>query len=48
MNPDHEKLCGSPEWAAHLGAQILPVVTAGASLGRDMLEIGPGPGAATA
>jgi len=48
MNPDHEKLCGSPEWAAHLQAQILPVVTAGISLGQDMLEIGPGPGAATA
>jgi SAM-dependent methyltransferase len=48
MNPDHEKLCGSPDWAAHLRAQILPVVTAGVSLGKDMLEIGPGPGAATA
>ena len=48
MNPDHEKLCGSPEWAADLQAQILPVVTAGVSLGKDMLEIGPGPGAATA
>ena len=47
MNPDHEKLCGSPDWAAHLRAQILPVVTAGVSLGKDMLEIGPGPGAAT-
>lgn len=48
MNPDHEKLCGSPEWAARLQGQILPVVTAGVSLGQDMLEIGPGPGAATA
>jgi SAM-dependent methyltransferase len=48
MNPDHEKLCGSPEWAADLQAEILPVVTAGVSLGKDMLEIGPGPGAATA
>jgi SAM-dependent methyltransferase len=48
MNPDHEKLCGSQEWAADLQAQILPVVTAGVSLGQDMLEIGPGPGAATA
>ena len=48
MNPDHENLCSSPEWAAHLRAQILPVVTAGVSLGKDMLEIGPGPGAATA
>ena len=47
MNPDHEKLCGSQEWAADLQAQILPVVTAGVSLGQDMLEIGPGPGAAT-
>ena len=47
MNPDHEKLCGSPEWAEDLQAQILPVVTAGVSLGQDMLEIGPGPGAAT-
>jgi SAM-dependent methyltransferase len=48
MNPDHENLCGSPEWAKHLQAQILPVVTAGVSLGKDMLEIGPGPGVATA
>jgi SAM-dependent methyltransferase len=48
MNPDHEKLCGSQEWAEDLRAQILPVVTAGVSLGTDMLEIGPGPGAATA
>ena len=48
MNPDHEKLCSSQEWAADLQAQILPVVTAGVSLGQDMLEIGPGPGAATA
>jgi SAM-dependent methyltransferase len=48
MNPDHENLCGSPEWAKYLQAQILPVVTAGVSLGKDMLEIGPGPGAATA
>jgi len=47
MNPDHEKLCGGQEWAAHLQTEILPVVTAGVSLGKDMLEIGPGPGAAT-
>ena len=47
MNPDHEKLCGGQEWAVHLQTQILPVVTAGVSLGKDMLEIGPGPGAAT-
>jgi ubiquinone/menaquinone biosynthesis C-methylase UbiE len=48
MNPDHEKLCSSPEWAAYLRSEILPTVTAGTRLGQDMLEIGPGPGAATA
>jgi len=48
MNPDHESLCGGPEWAEYLQTEILPVATAGAGLGKDMLEIGPGPGAATA
>jgi SAM-dependent methyltransferase len=47
MNPDHEKLCSSPGWAAYLRSEILPAVTAGTRLGTDMLEIGPGPGAAT-
>jgi SAM-dependent methyltransferase len=47
MNPNHEKLCSSPDWAAYLQSEILPVVTGGISLGDDMLEIGPGPGAAT-
>ena len=28
--------------------EILPAATAGVDLGKDMLEIGPGPGAATA
>jgi SAM-dependent methyltransferase len=31
-----------------LQSEILPAVTAGIDLGKDMLEIGPGPGAATA
>ena len=48
MNVDHENLCGSTEWAAWLQSEILPVVTAGIDLGKEMLEIGPGPGAATA
>ena len=48
MNPDHEQLCSSPDWAAYLQSEILPAVTAGTDLGKDMLEIGPGPGAATA
>jgi SAM-dependent methyltransferase len=47
VNPDHAKLCGNPEWAEYLQADVLPVVTAGIDLGADMLEIGPGPGAAT-
>jgi len=47
MNPDHEKLCSSPGWAAYLQSEILPVVTVGIRLGADLLEIGPGPGAAT-
>jgi len=48
MNVDHDNLCGSPEWAAWLRSEILPAVTAGIDLGNEMLEIGPGPGAATA
>ncbi|MBV9382975.1 MAG: class I SAM-dependent methyltransferase [Streptosporangiaceae bacterium] len=47
MNSNHAKLLPSPEWAAHLHGDILPAVTAGVGLGTDMLEIGPGPGAAT-
>jgi SAM-dependent methyltransferase len=47
VNPEHENLCASPEWAAWLQSEILPAVTAGIDLGNDMLEIGPGPGAAT-
>ena len=47
MNGNHEKLCPSPEWAAHLQADVLPAVTSGVDLGAEMLEIGPGPGAAT-
>jgi ubiquinone/menaquinone biosynthesis C-methylase UbiE len=47
MNPEHEKLCSSPDWAAYLRSEILPAVTTGTTLGEHMLEIGPGPGAAT-
>jgi SAM-dependent methyltransferase len=47
MNHNHQELCPSPEWAAHIQDEILPALTAGVSLGADMLEIGPGPGAAT-
>jgi ubiquinone/menaquinone biosynthesis C-methylase UbiE len=47
MNENHERLCPSPEWAAHIQDEILPSLTSSADLGDDMLEIGPGPGAAT-
>ena len=47
MNEAHQKLLGMPEWAAVLHEEILPVVTHGVDLGEDLLEIGPGPGAAT-
>ena len=47
VNSNHDELCGSPEWAAYIQDEVLPAVTAGVDLGREMLEIGPGPGAAT-
>jgi ubiquinone/menaquinone biosynthesis C-methylase UbiE len=47
MNSNHARLCPSPEWAEHIQQEILPEVTNGVELGQDMLEIGPGPGAAT-
>ena len=47
MNENHAKLCPSPEWAAWLQGDILPVLAAQADLGGEMLEVGPGPGAAT-
>jgi ubiquinone/menaquinone biosynthesis C-methylase UbiE len=47
MNENHAKVCPSPEWAAHIQDEVLPSLTEHADLGDDMLEIGPGPGAAT-
>jgi SAM-dependent methyltransferase len=47
MNSAHRQLCGSPEWAAHLQQEILPRVVDGVDLGADLLELGPGAGAAT-
>jgi ubiquinone/menaquinone biosynthesis C-methylase UbiE len=47
MNPNHAQLCPSPEWAKHIQSDILPVLTRDVDLGDAMLEIGPGPGAAT-
>jgi SAM-dependent methyltransferase len=47
MNENHAKVCGSAEWAEHIQTEVLPAVTSGVDLGDDMLEVGPGPGAAT-
>jgi ubiquinone/menaquinone biosynthesis C-methylase UbiE len=47
MNENHAQLCPSPEWAQHLHDDILPALTRDVDLGDRMLEIGPGPGAAT-
>jgi SAM-dependent methyltransferase len=46
MNSNHA-LCSSPEWAEHIQRDILPVLTRDVDLGETMVEIGPGPGAAT-
>ncbi|HYK66777.1 MAG TPA: class I SAM-dependent methyltransferase [Streptosporangiaceae bacterium] len=47
MNENHAQVCPSPEWAEHIQHDILPVLTRDVDLGTTMLEIGPGPGAAT-
>jgi ubiquinone/menaquinone biosynthesis C-methylase UbiE len=46
MNENHA-LCSTREWAEFLELEVLEPVTAGLDLGEEMLEIGPGPGAAT-
>jgi ubiquinone/menaquinone biosynthesis C-methylase UbiE len=47
MNENHARVCGSLEWARYIQTEILPALTRDADLGEEMLEIGPGPGAAT-
>jgi SAM-dependent methyltransferase len=47
MNENHARVCTSPEWAEYIQNDILPVLTRDVDLGSRMLEIGPGPGAAT-
>jgi SAM-dependent methyltransferase len=47
MNENHARLCSSPEWAEALQTEVLPWLSAGIDLGPRMLEVGPGPGAAT-
>ena len=47
MNSSHLQLCPSPEWAAYIRDEVLPWLVGQTDLGNEMLEIGPGPGAAT-
>jgi SAM-dependent methyltransferase len=46
MNENHA-LCSTPEWAEWLQTTVLPYLARDVDLGESMLELGPGPGAAT-
>ena len=46
VNENHA-LCASPEWAEYLQTHVLPELADGIELGPRLLEVGPGPGAAT-
>jgi SAM-dependent methyltransferase len=46
MNENH-LLCTTPEWAEWLQTSVLPYLVRDIELGDAMLEVGPGPGAAT-
>jgi SAM-dependent methyltransferase len=45
MNENHA-LCATREWAEFMESEVLEPVTAGLDLGDEMLEVGPGAGAA--
>jgi SAM-dependent methyltransferase len=47
VNREHLELCASAEWREALRDLVLPYALAGARLGDDVLEIGPGPGLTT-
>ena len=47
MNENHTQLCPSPEWATHIQEDVLPFLATLATFGDHVLELGPGPGAAT-
>jgi SAM-dependent methyltransferase len=47
VNENHRRVCTSPEWAQYLQDDVLPSLAERADFGAEMLEIGPGPGAAT-
>ncbi|MGI9430759.1 MAG: class I SAM-dependent methyltransferase [Myxococcota bacterium] len=47
MNRLHRHFCRSAFWRKQLEERLLPWVLGDASLGSDLLEVGPGPGLAT-
>jgi SAM-dependent methyltransferase len=47
MNLAHRWLCGSTRWKNAVETYILPWTLDGLSLGANVLEVGPGPGATT-
>jgi SAM-dependent methyltransferase len=47
MNEEHAKLCSSREWIEELATDVLEPLTSGIDFGGAVLELGPGPGAAT-
>lgn len=46
MNENHA-VCATGEWSEYMRDEVVSYITAHADLGESMLEIGPGPGAAT-
>ncbi|MBV8550566.1 MAG: class I SAM-dependent methyltransferase [Acidobacteriaceae bacterium] len=47
MNLAHRWLCNSGHWRSTVEKRILPWTLEGVELGKDVLEIGPGPGVTT-
>ena len=47
MNKEHLALCSSEGWMTYLGTQVVPWAMERVPLGGELLEVGPGPGAAT-
>jgi 16S rRNA A1518/A1519 N6-dimethyltransferase RsmA/KsgA/DIM1 with predicted DNA glycosylase/AP lyase activity len=47
MNRIHHWVCSSNRWRRILTAEVFPRVLAGIDLGKNVLEVGPGPGLTT-
>jgi SAM-dependent methyltransferase len=47
VNENHARLCASTEWTEQLESEVLAPLAATVDLGDELLELGPGPGAAT-